>query len=75
MAANTGSQLSRLPIRSIFATGGRGAMRPKRHPAASAWLAIRTKALSPAGVAKGRAGQIEQQQPGRAGDGCVALFD
>ena len=45
--ANTGIRLSRSLSRSIFATGGRGAIRPKPHPAASAWLAIRTKALSP----------------------------
>ena len=47
MVANTGIRLSSPLIRSIFAIGGRGAMRPKRHPAASARLAIRTKALSP----------------------------
>ena len=52
--ANTGIRLSRPLIRSIFRTGGRGAMRPKPHPAASAWLAIRTKALSPRASQKDR---------------------
>ncbi len=28
----------------------------------------------PAGIAEGQAGQVGQQQPGRAGDGCVALL-
>jgi hypothetical protein len=34
-------------MRSTFATGGCGAMSARRHPALSAWLAIRTNALSP----------------------------
>jgi hypothetical protein len=45
--ANTGSRWSSRQMRSTFATGGCGAMSAKRHPALSAWLAIRTKALSP----------------------------
>lgn len=54
MPANTGSRLFRPLIRSIFVIGGRGAMRPKRHPAASGWLAIPTKALSPQASQKDR---------------------
>ncbi len=50
MFANTGIRPFRPLIFSIVATSGRGAMRPKRHPAASAKLAIRTKAPSPRSV-------------------------
>ena len=53
-SANIGIRLSRPLIRSTFATGGRGAMRAKPHPASSAWLAIRTKALSPRASQKDR---------------------
>jgi len=73
MVANTGSRPSRPLIRSIFATSGRGAMRPKPHPAASAWLAIRTKAPIPRASQKDTPVRVEQYQPGQAGDGRAAL--
>lgn len=47
MVAKTGIRLFKPLICRMFATSGCGAMRAKRHLAASAWLAIWTKALSP----------------------------
>ena len=65
MVANTGIRLSRPLIRRILETGGRGAMRPNPHPAASARLAIRTKALSPrASQMTGPSGRAAPAAPG-----------
>jgi len=66
MAANTCIRLSSPLIRNIFATAGRGAIRPKRHPAASAWLAIRTKALSPRASQKNRPARSSSRQKTRS---------
>jgi hypothetical protein len=63
MVANTGSRWSSRQMRSTFATGGCGAMSARRHPARSAWLAIRTKALSPRASQKDRLVRSSSSSP------------
>ncbi len=48
---------------ALFATGGCGAMSAKRHPARPAWLAIRTKALSPRASQKDRLVRSSSSDP------------
>ena len=71
MVANTGSRWSSRQMRSTFATGGCGAMSAKRHPALSAWLAIRTKALSPRASQKDRLVRSSSSTPAWTGDGAA----
>jgi hypothetical protein len=63
VVANTGSRWSSRQMRSTFATGGCGAMSARRHPARSAWLAIRTKALSPRASQKDRLVRSRSSSP------------
>ena len=75
MVAKTGIRLFKPLICRIFATSGCGAMRAERHPCRIGVVGDLDEGAEPTGIAEGQAGQIEQQQAGRAVDGCVALPD